>query len=222
MRIRFLTIGLAALAVVGASEAMAVAPYSKPDESWISIGGTVVEPTADSFVLDYGENVITVEVDDWDRYSETYGLLDGDRVMVYGKVDDDLCETATIEAGSIYIYGLNPYIYSSSADEEGDTTSFYPYYWTAVGIPVTNEVTIRGTVTGVDPDGREFKVNRGKREMTVETDEMIHNPLGRFGFQRMQSGDVVSVTGKIDYDFFSNRVLEADVVTTNLDASSKS
>lgn len=39
-------------------------PLDDPDNSWISIRGTVVAPTANSFILDYGEGMITVEMDD--------------------------------------------------------------------------------------------------------------------------------------------------------------
>ena len=73
-----------------AGPAAAQEPYSKADDSWISISGTVAAPTADSFMLDYGDGVITVEMDDWDTYGDAYGLLDGDKVTVYGKIDDDL------------------------------------------------------------------------------------------------------------------------------------
>ncbi|MEE4145434.1 MAG: hypothetical protein V2I26_11585 [Halieaceae bacterium] len=214
--------GLAAVFALNVGTALAVDPYSKPDDSWISIGGTVVEAKDDSFMLDYGENLITVEVDDWDSYPEASALMDGDRVTVYGKVDDDMFEKASIEAGSIFVHGLNTYIYASSVDEEGDTSSFYPYYWNTTAIPFDNQVTVRGTVTSVNPQEREFKVNRGTRELTVETGSMYYNPLDKLGFQRIEKGDIVSVTGKIDHDFFGRRHLEADQVTTILDASKSS
>ena len=61
------------------------APRMQPNNSWISISGTVVNPTADRFALDYGSGMITVEVDDWDAYGEAHGLLDGDQVWASSK-----------------------------------------------------------------------------------------------------------------------------------------
>lgn len=57
---------------------MAQTPYEKPDDSWISISGTAIAADEDSFVLDYGENTVLVEMDDWDWYGDNYGMLEGD------------------------------------------------------------------------------------------------------------------------------------------------
>ena len=74
----------ATLATGLVAPAVATDPYEQPDESWISISGTVVNPDSDSSVLDYGDGVVTVEIDDWDSYGDAYGLLDGDQVTVQG------------------------------------------------------------------------------------------------------------------------------------------
>ena len=108
-------------AAVGAPLAAADAPdpEDQPDGSWISMSGTVTAPTASAFTLDYGEGMVLVEVDDWDHYGEAAGLLDGDEVTVTGRVDDDLYESTSIEASSVYVEDLNTYFYASAADEEG-------------------------------------------------------------------------------------------------------
>jgi hypothetical protein len=46
------------------------------------VSGTVVSAKPDSFRLDYGDGVITVEMDDFDFYAEGYGLLPNDQVIV--------------------------------------------------------------------------------------------------------------------------------------------
>lgn len=46
----------------------------------------------------YGNGSITVEMDDGDRDADAYSLDEGDNVTVYGMIDDDLFESATIEA----------------------------------------------------------------------------------------------------------------------------
>ena len=179
-----------------------------PDDSWISLSGTVVAPTADSFLLDYGEGLITVEMDDYDSYSDTWGLIDGDAVIVYGVVDDGLYEAKTIEAGSVYNQDLNTYFYANSADEEDMA------YWVAPSAVILSQTTVRGTVTDVDDLGREFTLDTGLSQITVETDELGYNPLDDYGFQQIDEGDVVSATGTLDNDFLEGRVLEAQTLTT--------
>jgi uncharacterized protein YdeI (BOF family) len=207
--------GVAAV-MLTAAPAMGENPYQQPDETWISLSGTVVAPSADAFTLDYGEGVITVEMDDWDSYGDAYGLMDGDNVTVYGRVDDDLYELSTIEAAAVYVQNLNTYFYASSADEEGlDYTPVY--HWNLYAKPIASQVTVSGTVTSVSEPERRFTLDTGKRKLTVETEAMAYNPLDDLGYQQLDTGDVVSVTGDIDYEFFDGRVLEADSVTTILD-----
>lgn len=214
MQARKLFLAAAVSAMVSAAAGATVNPFEKEDDSWISLGGVIVDPEATSFLLDYGKGVIRVEMDDWDSYPETYGLLEGDRVTVYGKIDDDLFEVTKIEAGAVYVEGLSAYFYASSEDEESQV--LIPYYWTEPVVAVPNNVTLRGTVTEVDEKARSFVIDRGAGALTVETDEMPYNPLDELGFQQIEAGDVVSVTGNIDYDFFDNRVLEAERITTLL------
>ena len=42
-------------------------PYMRPDDTWISINGTVQDITRNSFGLNYGDGVVIVEMDDGDR-----------------------------------------------------------------------------------------------------------------------------------------------------------
>jgi len=81
---------LATPVLAGEKTGGTIDPYAKPDDSWISISGTVVNPKDDTFMLDYGQGTILVEMDDWDGVGEAYALIDGDRVTVYGAVDDGL------------------------------------------------------------------------------------------------------------------------------------
>lgn len=185
-------------------------PYLKPNNSWISINGTVTSTTPDTFQLDYGEGLVTVEMDDWDFDADAYKLLPGDQVTVYGLVDDDLYETTSIEASSVYVKGLNTFFYASSADEE-DLPA------TATVAVVDYDVELRGTVESID--GREFTIDSGDREMTVDTIGMVYNPLDDEGFQKIEVGDRVSVTGDIDLNLWEERELAAETIVTLKDAS---
>lgn len=189
-------------------------PYLMPDESWISISGTAVDPQAASFTLDYGEGTVLVEMDDWDWYGDAAGILDGDKVTVYGEIDDDFYELTSIEASSVYVESLGTYFYANSTDEEGAYEGYkgdYDY-WVSYAPIVVGQTTVRGTVTSVT--GREFTINTGLRQLTVDTIAMPYNPLDDKGYQQIDVGDYVSVSGSMDYDFWEKRQLMADSVIT--------
>jgi len=195
-----------AVAVLLSTTASAENPYLKPNESWISISGTVQNVTADRFTLDYGKGLITVEMDDGDRDGDAYKLISGDKVTVSGMIDADLFERKTIEASSVYVEKLGTTFYASALDEE-DIYSAIPAPAVAV-----SETIVRGTVSDVDDE--EFTLSTGNRELTVEVDAMAYNPLDDIGFQKVRKGDKVSVSGRMDYDFLAGRELVADSVVT--------
>lgn len=182
-------------------------PYLQPDDTWISITGTAVGPTEDSFVLDYGKGTVIVEMDDWDWYGDARGILDGDKVTVYGQVDDDLYETTSIEASSVYVENRGTYYYASAADEEYDDD--YDY-WIMGGELAVGDMTLRGTVT--DVSGREFWIDTGPRQISVDTVSMNYNPLDEYGYPVIDEGDYVSVTGEMDYNTWDERELSADTI----------
>lgn len=207
----FLTILTTALFLL-VTPARAENPYAEADDSWISVSGTVVSTELGSFLLDYGEGMITVEFDDWTWYDDNHAILAGDDVTVYGIVDDDLYETRTIEASSVYVEGLNTYYYASPADEEE-----IPHSWYAVVPGLDGEqMSISGEVTRVD--GREFTIDTGLRSMTVDTIAMPYNPMDENGFQKIETGDWVSVRGQIDLDVFEQREIIADSIVTLFDS----
>ncbi|MDX1644970.1 MAG: hypothetical protein R3244_11495 [Thermoanaerobaculia bacterium] len=180
-------------------------PYLQPDDTWISLSGTVEAVSPDAFTLDYGDGIITVEMDDGDRDADAYALIEGDKVTVTGKIDDDFYETTTIEASSVYVENIGTYFYASAVDEE-DT------FVTVTTPIVVSETVVQGTVTDVRIT--EFTIDTGLRELTVEVDEMPYDPLDDEGYQKIEVGDRVSVRGDMDVDLFEGRVLEANSIVT--------
>jgi len=180
-------------------------PYAKQDDTWITISGEVETVSPDAFTLDYGDGMITVEMDDGDRDADGYKLLKGDRVTVYGVVDDDLFEARSIEASSVYVENLNTYFFASAVDEEDVLVTFT----TPI---VVSELVVQGTVTNVGFD--QFSIDNGTREITVETDDLAYNPLDDEGYQKITEGDVVRVIGETEPDFMMGRVVSADAVVT--------
>ncbi len=217
-----ITLGsLLATQATGQDDAVSSAdPYAQPDDTRISISGTVASPTPDSFSLDYGDGTITVEIGDWKSYRHAYALMDGDRVTVHGQVDENLFQRDTIEARSVYVESLNAYFHASAADADRD--GYMPYSWAAPESPTANRATIRGTVNSVEPNEGEFTVDRGNRQITIETETLGYDPLDDLGFQKIEEGDTVSVSGQFDSDFLEGRVLDADKVISLFDADDDS
>ncbi len=200
-------LSVAFLGALLAAPASAQDPYEAPDDTWISVTGTVESVSADEFLLEFeenGESLITVEMDDGDRDADAYKLLPGDTVTVYGIIDDDLFEMRTIEASSVYVHNLNTYFYASAVDEEDTFVTITP--------PVVSAMVLQGVVTEVNDE--EFKLSTGLQEITVEVEEMPYNPLDDVGYQKIEVGDRVSVTGHMDYDFLEGRELVAETITT--------
>lgn len=199
----------------GAAYAQDQDPYEASEDSWVSLTGTVVASDDDSLMLDYGENTILVEVDDWDFDDDAQSILPGEQVTVYGEIDDSFFELRSIEAGSIYVADRNTYYYASTADEEGDTWYLNP----VVSIPTDGSwVSMRGTIASVN--GREFVLDNGLNAITVDTIQMPYNPLDDVGVQRLDVGDRVTVTGYLDDDLFDSLEISAESILSYYDDSS--
>lgn len=179
-------------------------PYAMYDDAWIAISGTVESASPNSFRLDYGDGLITVEMDDWDWYHEGHQILKGDKVTVYGYIDDNLFETTSIEASAVYVKGLNSFFFASAADEEDPrlTTIYVPSVYT----------TIQGTVQEIK--GRDITLDTGEGTLTVGTQGLSENPLDKEGYQQIKVGDRISVTGQMDKTFFGERKFKAETITT--------
>lgn len=183
-------------------------PYRMADDTWINISGTVESVSRNTFMLDYGEGLVIVEMDDGDRDADAYKLLTGDRVTVSGRVDDDLFEATTIEAASVYVENIGTTFFASSIDEETAESLI-----AGITIPVAvSHVTVRGTVTEVGD--HEFTVDAGGSDMRVEVGQMPYNPLDDEGYQQIRVGDRVKVSGEMDSGLFEGRELVAESVIT--------
>ncbi len=211
--VRFKTITLMSVVLVVtvvfvATPTLAKTPYTQPNNTWINISGTVKGVAADSFQLDFGAGMITVEMDDGDRDADGYKLLPGDKVTVSGMIDDDFFETTTIEASSVYVQKLGTYFFASAVDEED-------YFFDATTPVVVAETTVQGIVTDIDEN--EFKVDNSLRTVTIDVSSMPYNPLDDKGYQKIGTGDIVRVSGTIDDGFFTGREIVAESVIKLID-----
>ncbi len=186
--------------MAGTASAQQANPYTRPDGSWITIGGTVHDLMPNAFTLNYGRGVIRVEMDQAARKADTDMLEEGDTVDVTGRVDDDFLRLETIQAGSVYDARLDKYFYASSLDEDDRASA-------EVRLPHPMTTEFRGMVTQIGDD--EFTIDRGPRKVTVRVDQMESSPLDDTGRQKLAVGDYVSVTAEITHDLFDHRRLEA-------------
>lgn len=200
------TLIAAAAASTLAMAAAAKDPYTRPDHSWITLSGTIESVEPDRFMLDYGDGRVIVEMDSPTGAERGYTLLAGDKVSVSGRIDDDLFERTSIEAASVYVENAGTTFYASPVDDED------PQFLHVVTPVVPARTLVTGTVT--DTNGREFTLDTGQRALVVDTSAMGYNPLDDKGFQKIEPGQRVSVSGVMDHDFFEGRELMAKSVVT--------
>lgn len=205
---RAIPLALAAIGLATAPLAVSAGenPYAKADQTWININGTVETVNPNSFMLDYGDGSILVEMDDGDRDADAYKLVSGDKVSVSGRIDDDFFESTTIEASSVYVENIGTTFFSSAMDEE---TRYGLEGWVIAPIEVSR-TEVRGTVTAVNAD--DFVIDTGQRKLTVDVGAMAYDPLDNEGYQQIDVGDRVKVVGEMETRLFEGRVLEADTL----------
>ncbi|GAB4196658.1 MAG: hypothetical protein Tsb002_30200 [Wenzhouxiangellaceae bacterium] len=178
---------------------------STDDGDWVNLSGTITSVEDDEFVLNYGEGSIDVEMGEWAFYDKTRHHLKGEKVTVYGQIDNDWFEKAEIEAKSIYVNGLNTYFYT---DEKDRTIAM-----NSINLPESSSrLELAGTVTSIDDD--EFMLKIGNQMIRVDTDNMKYNPLDTEGFQQIRKGDRVLVTGEIEDSLFDSRELMAESIVS--------
>ena len=184
-------------------------PDQLEDATWVTLEGSVDSVFADSFTLRYGDNAITVEMDDGDRDADGYKLLSGDKVIVSGMVDDDLFEITTIEAYSVFVENIGTTFYASPIDEDRGNQLFMYTAW----MPVEEfRTTLTGTVTEINSG--EFTLDYGTSSIRVDVGEMSYDPLSDDGYLQIKVGDRVQVSGEIDSGFFTGREMAAKTVVS--------
>jgi len=79
-----------------------------------------------------------------------------------------------------------------------------------------SDTVVRGSVSAVGDD--QFTVDMEGTELTVSTDALGYDPLDDLGYQRIEQGDRVSVSGDMEEGFFGGTELAADAIVELSDA----
>lgn len=179
----------------------------------VILSGTVEDIGDDEFVLDYGEDKVQVNLDDWDWDGDIEDRLkEGQLVTVSGTVDDDWFEKREIDADNIYV--TTDYTYYYIVDEN-------PAYTAQENQRETKEdgtfLSTRGEVT--DVSGDQITVESQGNKIKVDLSELAYDPLDQAGVQRIKKGDRVYVFGDVDENFFNNKTMSAESLITLSDAS---
>lgn len=195
------TIILVAACMTGET-AVAREPYDRLEGSYISLQGKVAAATPESFELNYGEGIITVEMDHWEWYPDAYASFEDNDVTVHGYVDEGFYDGKTIIASSIYIDQIGTYFYPSGIDEMSAAA--------IAGPPGDFDLKITGKVTSVRKG--ELTIDSGDRKLTVDTGQLEFNTLDDQGFRRIDIGDRVAVFGDLNQDLFEEREICAEAL----------
>lgn len=171
----------------------------------LTIGGTVESASANSFDLNYGGGMITVEVDGWDNYTEAHQLLEGERVIVLGTVDPEMYGNSLIDARSVYVEGLDTYMYATAADE-ADLGAFLS---TPTEV-VVGQTQVTGTVYSVNEANGTFALDTGWNIAEISSAQLGYNPVDKEGFQQVEVGDRITIIGDFSNSEINNRVVEAE------------
>jgi len=188
------------------------------DGKWVSMTGEITAIMNDEFMLDHGDGLVVVEMDDWLGAEDISQLNSGNQVEVTGEVDHDMMEARTIEAARVYSEATDTFYYASPIDEEaglGLNRTIVPGFT----LP-ESAVTVAGEVTAID--GRMLTLDLGQSEVTVDTTELPYNPVDKVGFPQVQTGDMIQASGNLIASFFQEGVVEAEALTMISKATSAS
>jgi uncharacterized protein YdeI (BOF family) len=184
--------------------------YVEGEYGYVTISGTVSKILdSDRFVLDYGNGVTQVDCDDAlhellkksDRKIKT-----GDKVTVSGKIDNEWFTKREILVSSI-LYIADDYILLYKIPV-ANTGAVIP---AVVGVAkpslfLDNQVALTGIVSKTNDNGSFTMLYK---DGTIRVDDSgIKIPDDN----RIASGDVVTVYGKIDNSFFQSQSITAETV----------
>ncbi|MBD66328.1 MAG: hypothetical protein CME62_14045 [Halobacteriovoraceae bacterium] len=198
---------LSFILLVGTQAGLAAKEFKNAtDGEYITVSGKVEKASGKMFHLKSENKKIKVTMDNhFDTWAaDGFKVREGDKVVVTGRVDKDLLDNDSLNAGSVYVQNLGTYFYGDSSDKS-QTPKLSSSYLSIQDLPENTSVDITGTVSNVS--GREFTVNTGTRRIQVDTAGMAYNPMDNVGLTQIKEGDRVTVSGVVDDKYLDEKEL---------------
>lgn len=171
----------------------------------IVVSGRVSDIEDNTFRLNYGKDSIKVEMAEWSFEDKAEQIKDGERVTVYGYIDNSWFEKHKLQAQAIYIHERNTYFIASGNED------YYVLNTVTIDkIPDNTHVGIKGKIVDIDDD--KFTLKFGEESIDVNVVSLGYNPFVKKGSKKISVGDLVYVSGKLDSGFFENKEIKADYV----------
>ena len=205
-----LTVAMLAAAAALGAEHQSI--QSATDNEWLAVTGKVSAVTADRFMLDYGRDIIEVEMDDNDWLREN-PLEAGNRVTVSGRMDKGFFEDRKIEALSVHVHSTGAVYYANPGDEEAGLHSPLRTDDEVYDELKDGEwVQFTGAVASID--NHKMRLDAGAREFQVDTSALAYERFEPHTPRPIRVGDRVIVFGRMETgDLFDDRQIEASSIT---------
>ncbi len=181
-------------------------PANLKDDAYVTINGTVEKISeGDAFTLRYAGGTIGVDTNDtWPflfNNDSTDLLRVGDKVTVIGQVDDNFFTRKEVDASSIRVKGANASRFYENT-QNGNNSYGNDYSWDET--MDEDNVRLTGTVMRL-VDDETLELSYGTGTIRVDTED-----LNRDTQNWLQVGDIITVYGEMDNNWFGKKELEAN------------
>jgi uncharacterized protein YdeI (BOF family) len=196
---------------------------SLEDDGWVNVAGTVVKVGDDRFVIDTGERRIRVDVGEWPNPPAYRLVRTGEFVTVSGTLERNLLWSPVIGADTITRLdrprsNADPYRQEMRRYLLGLVEPSYDGLRSAVRnsrqAPRVDGVAVSGVITDMGPRHLELSSDTG--QVRVDFGTLIYESQGIAWLANLAEGDEISVQGRLDPDYVSNRtILAEDIMVRN-------
>lgn len=174
----------------------AIDPATLEQGAWIGINGTVGMVGPNSFFLDHGDSTVIVGLTG--EILREYDFIRGQKVTVYGKIDQDLFQKNVIKARAVVIEGSEGAEHTVIGEEDKVKVITASYVPTSV---------IHGMVTAVTE--KRIVIDQGENKISIDTSELSFDPKDEQGRVQVKQGDLVTVQGVVERGLWDTRTMKA-------------
>ncbi len=173
---------------------------------WISFTGEIVTGDGDGFVINDGGASVQVSMADWVWYNERSQLPAGEVVTVYGAIDPTDEGRFSVDADSVFVHGRDTFYFAEDSNKEVG----YTMYAQVANFEDGKRVNVAGLV--IWKEGRDMAIDTGSDVVAVDSRAIIDDQFDNARYNLVQPGDIVAVSGHLDSDFLSRRLIVAQTV----------